>query len=423
MSVKTTGHFHTKLYIELEKVIPVKKDKDSLDVVKSSLRVLEDDISFLRDFEVSLPSETSNFLERMNSRYASAIEKIVREDESGHSDLEGILVSVNETRLQQYQKAAKSMLQMTRKELKSAFWFRDQFSLSQRIDDIEKRILEIDSSLTSKEPTEINKSINLYRDQINALSNIQNNFQGERIRSRRDISLKVLIWGIPILIGIWISDKFDSSSIFTFIVIMFMLAILSYLFVGSRQFEGIVSQNKVLLIVFFFILIVIISLWQFYDPILSYFNINLEDAREKSLSGIILFLSIFAVMMTLSFGPSGISAKIAERKFAVTIPTIDKNFSPGDGIVIPYSLENKRSGVITEIGVSSFAPGLHVFSEGKNILYKSMGGKSTENGEIEFLQVPIKAVPGEYTAELKWSFYVGSEKYTKINIIKVNVVS
>ena len=277
--------------------------------------------------------------------------------------------------------------------------------------------------MTSKEPTEIEKSINLYRDQINALSNIQNNFQGERIRSRRDISLKVLIWGIPILIGIWISDKFDNSSIFTFIVIMFMLAILSYLFVGSRQFEGIVSQNKVILIVFFFILIVILSLWQFYAPISSYFNINLEDAREKSLFVIPLILVTFVAMVTFLFGPGGISAKFGERKFAVTIPTIDKNFSPEDRIVIPYSLENKRSGVITEIGVSTFAPGLHMFSEGKYILYKSMGGKSTENGEIKFLHVPTKAVPGEYTAELKWSFYVGSEKYTKTNIIKVNVVS
>jgi len=401
----------------------VEKDKDSLDVVKSSLKVLEDDISFLRDFEVSLPSETSNFLERMNSRYASAIEKIVREDESGYSDLEDILVSVNETRLQQYQKAAKSMLQMTRKELKSAFWFRDQFSLSQRIDDIEKRILEIDSSLTSKEPTEIEKSVNLYRDQINALSKIQSNFQGERIRSRRDTSLKVLIWGIPILIGIWISDKFDNSAIFAFIVVMFMFTILSYLFVGSKQFEGIVSQNKVLLIVFFFILIVMISLWQFYAPISSYFNINLEDAREKSLFAIPIILTAFVTMVTVLFGTGGISAKFGERKFAVTIPAVDKNFSPVDEIVIPYSLENKRSGVITEIGVSIFAPGLHVFSEGKKILHKSMGGKSTENGEIKFLQVPIKAVPGEYTAELKWSFYVGSEKYTKTNIIKVNVVS
>jgi hypothetical protein len=141
-----------------------KEDKNLLDDVKSSLKVLEEDISFLRDFDVSLPSELSNFLDRMNSGYASAIEKIVREDESGYSDLEDILVSVNETRLQQYQKAAKSMLQMTIKELKSTFWLRDQFSLSQRIDDIEKRIVGIDSSLTLKEPTEIEKSINLYRD-------------------------------------------------------------------------------------------------------------------------------------------------------------------------------------------------------------------------------------------------------------------
>ena len=403
--------------------MPMKEDKNLLDVVKSSLKVLEEDISFLRDFDVSLPSEISNFLERMNSRYASAIEKIVREDESGYSDLDDILVSINETRLQQYQKAAKSMLQMTRKELKSAFWFRDQFSLSQRINDIEKRILEIDSSLTSKEPTESEKSINLYRDQINALSGIQNSFQGERIRSRLSISSKVLIWGIPILIGIWISNKFDNTAIFAFMVTMFIFAALSYLFVGSKQFEGIVNQNKVILLVFFFILVLIISLWQFHTPISSYFNINLEDAIKTSQLVIPLIIVTTSLMIIFLSGSSSISAKLAKRKFAVTIPTIDKNFSPEDRIVIHYSLENKRSGVITEIGVNIFAPGLHVSSEGKNILCKSMGGKSTENGEIKLLKVPIKTVPGEYTAELKWSFYVGSEKYTKTNIIKVNVVS
>ena len=402
----------------------MKKDKDFLDAAKSSLKVLEEDISFLRDFDVSLPSEILIFLERMNSRYASAIEKIVREDESGYSDLEDILVSVNETRLQQYQKAAKSMLQMTRKELKSAFWFRDQFSLSQRIDDIEKRILEIDSSLTSKEPTEIEKSIDRYRDQINALGGIQNSFLGERHRSRRDISLKVLFWSIPILIGIWISGKFDNSTIFAFIVIIFLFAALSYLFVGSKRFEGVVSQNKVILTISLCILIVVIFLWLFYAPISSYFNINFEGALATL--QVATFSVIFALILASVslFGVLNVPEMLARRNFVVVIPTVEynKNFSPEGEIVIPYSLENKRSDVITEIGVRIFAPGLVGLSKKRNILYKSIGGKSTENGELKLLDAPKEAVPGEYTVELKWGFYVGSKWYTKTNKIKVNVV-
>jgi hypothetical protein len=398
----------------------MEKDKNLLDVVKSSLKVLEDDISFLRDFDVSLPSEISNFLERMNSRYASAIEKIVREDESGYSDLEDILVSVNETRLQQYQKAAKSMLQITRKELKSAFWFRDQFSLSQRIEDIEKRILEIDSSLTSKEPTEIEKSINLYSDQINALGWIQNSFQLERRRSRLGMSLKVLFWSIPILIGIWVSGKFNNSTIFAFIGIILLFAILSYLFVGSKRFEGVISQNKVILGIALFVLIVVIFLWRFYTPISSYFNINYGDV-----STLVTMMGIFTIFIItiMALFSTEIPKTLAKRNFVVVIPAIDKNFSPRDEIVIPYSLENKRSGVITEIGVSIFAPGLSVLSEGKTILHKSMGGKSTENGELKLLQVPKEAVPGEYTVELNWRFYVGSKRYTRTDRIKLNVVS
>jgi hypothetical protein len=389
----------------------MKKDKNWLDVFKSSLKVLEDDISFLRDFDVSLPSELSNFLERMNSRYASAIEKIVREDESGYSDLEDILVRVNETRLQQYQKAAKFMLQMTRKELKTAFWFRDQFSLSQRIDDIEKRMREIDSSLTSKEPTGIGKPIKLYKDQINALGGIRNRLQGERRRSSVDISLKVFLWSSPILIGIWISGKFDNSTIFAFVVLIFLSAILSYLFVGNRRFESVLSQNKVIVIISLFALIVVLCLWRFYTPISSYLDINFENISTISIGILFIFYLVLRIL-----SPHG-------RNFVVEIPTIDKNFSSGDEIVIPYSLENKRSDVITEIGVSIFAPGLNVLSEGKNILHKSIGGKSTENGELKLLEAPKEAVPGEYIVELTWSFYIWSEEYTKTNEIKVNIVS
>jgi len=390
-----------------------KEDKNLLDDVKSSLKVLEEDISFLRDFDVSLPSELSNFLDRMNSGYASAIEKIVREDESGYSDLEDILVSVNETRLQQYQKAAKSMLQMTIKELKSAFWLRDQFSLSQRIDDIEKRIVGIDSSLTSKEPTEIEKSINLYRDQIDALGRIQDSFQGERLRSRVGISLKVLLWSFPILIGIWISGKFDNSTIFAFIVIIFLLAALSYHFVGNKRFEEVITKNKIKFIVFLLALLVITFLLLFSDKILSY---SVEIA-------VIAFMVIVISSGPILIFVIEIPEKLVKRKFLATISPVDKDFSPGDKIVIPYSLENKRSGVITEIGVHIYAPGLDVLSYGSQELYKSMGGKNTENGKLELLYVPKETVPGEYTVKLHWSFYVGSENFTKKDKIKVNVVS
>ncbi len=140
------------------------------------------------------------------------------------------------------------------------------------------------------------------------------------------------------------------------------------------------------------------------------------------LKGIVAISALLIIIMMIGYLEK-FPETLAKRNFVVVIPTINKNFSSGDRIVIPYSLENKRSGVITEIGVSIFAPGLSVLSEGKSILYKSMSGKSTENGELKLLEVPKETVSGEYTVELKWSFYVGSEKYTKTNELNVNVVS
>ena len=391
----------------------MEKNKNILDNVKSSLKILEDDVSFLRDFDGSLSSETSNFLKRMNSKYASAIEKIVQEDENGYSNLENISVSVNEMRLQQYQKATKSMLKMTKKELKNAFWFRDHFSLSQRINDIEKIIFRIDSSLTSKESIEIKKTINDYRNQINALSEIQNSFRRERYRSRLGISLKVVLWGVPILIGVWISNKFDNSTIFVFMVIIIFFALLSYLLVGNKRFEELIGKNKKLLVISFSFLVLIAFLWQisFY-----YYKISLESM----IGNLGISLGILVVSASIM---EEMAREYPKRNFVTVISAVNKNYSPENKIVITYSLENKRSGVITEVGVNIFAPGLTIFFKEKYILYKSISSKSTKNGEIKLLEVPLEVASGEYIVELNWSFYVGSEKYKKTDKIKINVVT
>jgi len=391
-------------------------EKDLLEIVKSSLKLIEDDISFLKELDLSLPSEISNFLGRMNNKYTLAIEKIVQEDESGFSELKDILVNINEMRLQQYQKAVNYMLQLTKKDLKNAFWLIDQLTISQKINDIEKKIFQINSSLTSKEPAEIENSIRLYIEQINTLLGLQDSLKIERHRSRFNISVKVLFWSIPILVGIWISGKFNNNTIIFLILMIIFSSILSYLFVGSQQFLKVVTYNKIIFIVASFIIIIGILFWQFYIAILPYFDIVLENLFPN-----IVMLVMVIMVMSVQFFPS-ISKEINKSKFIVEISKIDRSYSPGDKITIQYSLRNKSPSVIMEIGVQIFAPGLNVSSK-QNNLYNAMAGKSTVKGELKLLEVPTDAVFGDYTIELDWKFIYKSKKYRKSNKIKLNVVA
>lgn len=158
-------------------------------------------------------------------------------------------------------------------------------------------------------------------------------------------------------------------------------------------------------------------LWLFYDQISSHFEIKFDEIRPiVSIIGGLFWGVILIFVMD-------IPERLAKRNFVATISPVDKNFYPGDEIIIPYSLENKRSNVITEIGVHIYAPGLDVLSWGHKKLYKSMGGKTTESGELELLRVPKGTVPGEYTVKLNWDFHIGPKMYTKTNRIKVKVVS
>ena len=332
-------------------------NKDLLEIVRSSLKIMEDDISFLRELDVSLPTEISNFLGRMNNKYTSAIEKIVRDDKSGLSDLKEILVNINEMRLQQYQKAVNHTLQLTKNELKSAFWLTDQLTISQKINDIEKKIFLIDSSLTSKEPDRIENLIQSYTEQINMLLGLQDSLKIERHRSRFNLPLKVLFWSIPILIGIWISGKFNNNTIIFLILIIIFSSILSYLFVGSQQFLKVVTYNKITIIIASLIIIIGILFWQFYTAILPYFDINSDD--------IILLPIISFVVLFQIYSP--ILEQLNKSKFKVEIPKLDRSYSPGDKITIQYSLRNTCPSILTKIGVQIFAPGLTVLS--KKMIY------------------------------------------------------
>lgn len=387
-------------------------NKDLLEIVRSSLKIMEDDISFLRELDVSLPTEISNFLGRMNNKYTSAIEKIVRDDKSGLSDLKEILVNINEMRLQQYQKAVNHTLQLTKNELKSAFWLTDQLTISQKINDIEKKIFLIDSSLTSKEPDRIENLIQSYTEQINMLLGLQDSLKIERHRSRFNLPLKVLFWSIPILIGIWISGKFNNNTIIFLILIIIFSSILSYLFVGSQQFLKVVTYNKITIIIASLIIIIGILFWQFYTAILPYFDINSDD--------IILLPIISFVVLFQIYSP--ILEQLNKSKFKVEIPKLDRSYSPGDKITIQYSLRNTCPSILTKIGVQIFAPGLTVLSK-KNDLYNAMAGKSTGNGELKLLEVPKDAVFGDYTIELEWNFTYKSKTYRKSYKIKLNVVA
>lgn len=389
-------------------------EKDLLEIVKSSLKLIGDDISFLKELDISLTSEMSTFFIRMNSKYTLAIEKIVQEDESGFSDLKDILVNINEMRLQQYQKAANYMLQLAKKELKNAFWLIDQLTISQKINDIEKKIFQINSSLSFKVPAEIEKSIQLYIEQINILLGLIESLKVERHRSRFNISLKVLFWSIPILVGIWISGKFSNNTIIFLIFLILFLSILSFLFVGSKQFLDVISYNKKIIIATSFIITIGILFWHFYAPLSSFFEI---DSANKD--WYLLPISIIPMLFLLI---PNILRDINKSKFTVEIPKINGSYSPGDKIAIPYSLRNKSPSIITEIEVQIFAPGLTVLSKKKK-LFNAMAGKSTGKGELKLLEVPTDAVSGEYTIELEWKFFFKSHNYEKSYSIKLNIVA
>lgn len=279
------------------------------------------------------------------------------------------------------------------------------------MDTIEKDLIE-----TSKNLKLTDIAIKSFKENIINLSNLKNKLETERRDIRSKLFFTTIIWGIPILLGIYISDKYAQYTTHGFLLLL-IISFLLYTISGSVSSQKFIIKNKMLLTgIFLFNLLaalvlylIIISGLQFTDK----FYMDLEKYGSIALP----FLMIFLLIST-SYSQE-LKRYFKKKMLDIRIDVTNKQFKPGDKIPLNLILKNNGSKIITNISITLIASGFLLESdESKKIRALGMG----DTQEVSYIiNVPLDSPKGDYIMQLKTKFYIETNIFMKDNELTISV--
>lgn len=389
------------------------KEREIISKVETALQELKDDVSFAIKINANLTSDIEAFLSRMDNKYSESIKNIALGDvDTGNSELNEILGGIYETRLQFYKRLCYNYLTSLREDISNMLWLKNRFSFSDKIDTIDKELIEASKILVQKD-----LAIESFKDKIISLSDLKNKLETERKEIRSHLFWTTIIWGIPILLGLYISDKYAQYTVYGFLLVL-MVSILLYAISGSGSSQKFIIRNKMPLTGTF----LFVSLIVFAISYISYTGLLVSENMSLSLEKIFGFIApimILIVVVLTSFSRD-IQPYLKKKKLDIKIDITNKQFKSGDEIPLNLTLKNNGSKIMTNISTTVIATGLLLESV-ESTKIRALGIGDTKKG-VSTIKIPRNSPNGDYIIQFKTSFYIATEFFKKENKLTVSVI-
>lgn len=387
-------------------------EKELITKVEKTLEELRDDLLFSIGINAKKTSDIADFIDRMENRYAQSIKNIAIGDiDAGNLELNEILSGIYETRLQFYKRFSYDYLVSLREDISNRLWLKNRFLFSDKIDAIDKELME-----ASKTWMQGDVGIDSFKNKIKELSELEIKLEIEQKEARTNLFLKTLIWGIPILLGLYISDKYSQYSLHGFLLIL-IAGISLYTISGSTSFQKYIVNNKFLLLAIF-LLVMSTPFIIFYS---SYAGLQVIEKIFPYLANVGLFilpatLAIIAVLIPF-INEFHVNSK--KKKLPIKIDITKKQFKPGDKIPLNLVLNNEGSKIVTNISIILIASGLLLESD-KSMKIRAIGIGDTK--EIPYIiHIPTDSPTGDYIIQFKTEFDIETESFKKKNKLTISV--
>ena len=388
-----------------------KTEGEIIGEVETALQELREDVSFSLSINANIASDIEAFLSRMEMKYSESIKNIALGNK-GNSELNDILGGIYETRLQFYKRLCYTFLADLREDISNMLWLKNRFSFSDKIDTIDKELME-----TSQTLGESGVAIKSFKDNIINISNLKNKLDIERKEIRSKLFFTTIIWGIPILLGVYISDKYAQYTTHGLLLLL-MISYLSYTISGSASFQKFIIKNKMFLTgIFLFGLLAAIVLYLIIISGLQFTEKFYQDLEKNGLITIIIIVALFPFLKSYS---QELKRYLKKKMLDIKIDITDKQFKPGDEIPLNLILKNTGSKIITNISITLTASGFLLDSDvSKKIRVLGMG----DTQEVSYIiDVPPDSPKGDYIIQLNTEFYIETEHFMKENELTISVI-
>ena len=354
---------------------------------------LETDISTVSTVHPDAASEAKAFLEQVRINYSDATRRIILGDERGSSDLETLAASVAERRVRLLTEGISEVATGIRARINSwtAIWLRDRLSFYEQIDQVQKAVAELRSKV--KDNTEL---ANELRKQFLELLDVVKRLEREKQGAQYGIPIKVVMWGIPILVSVIIGRKLNWIQSMIACGFLIFVAVISYVLIRHYRPEA---------------------------PPRAPRGIRFEV--EKITMFIALIIALLPAVAFLL--PEYLPDYLMRRDIHLHLDPSADTVAPGSTFDVEYSLQNTMKNPIFGVNLTADAPGLVLPDEA--ISYNVVGGGEEKTGKIP-VEVPQDIPDGVYSIKIFCSFTaerdvfffsVGERSYEVRRTIKVTV--
>jgi len=399
---------------EVEAIGPTEA-QEAVRSVAEGVEQVRADVQFIGGINRNVAVELETLVTQVEAQRAAASAKIIDGDDAGIEEVRGILVALQGARLDSYKTCGEVLVREARRRLEHPLWPGNRVSIVEKLDETESRLGVLNSE-TSTAEVDATSLIEGYRREIDSVARILDRMRSEAGRARYLTPLKVLAWGLPIVIGLWFSyapSLVKQGSLVGLVV----LAGISYLLVGSPLIQRLSASRLVVGGTVFVILVLggVVGYLQRVALLSMLQQLRIGDV------GVVVGVGIAIVVLTLVSSLPEIMREVGRSRLHVRATMPGKRFAPDSDIDVHFSLTNRSSTVLTDVTLRVVAPGLMVPDETEPV-FKAIGARDTKEYAV-LLGIPTDAPEGEYALEFEWRFWRGTRRLERTTRLSIRVVS
>lgn len=299
----------------------MKNVKSFINTIEDSIYNMKREIELVDKLDSKFLKEQTFLIEQIEKKFFNIIkDNIDNEKELEHS-LNNIYEELQKNEIDFLNKFIEKQVYFLNNKVNSFLWYGERTSNLEQLDIIKNDLISL-----KKSNQNLNKVVKELRNKLDIIQKLNLRIMSDEKRSQFTIPFKILLWGLPIIIGIWASKQFTDEEIFIYLFLLLIFSVSSYFF------------NKFKLI-----------------------NINilkniLNILKKIHISSVIIpfiFLLMFA-----DIGITMINKYIAKSTMNLVLENIKKEVKKGELLNIPYSLNYKDSIPAVDVNISVNASGL-----------------------------------------------------------------
>ena len=334
--------------------------------IDHGLHDLNQDRSFIVLLVPSLVAEVDNVRKSLTDWYSKILKQIALGDDQGaENDLCNLLSRITTSRLGLLSEAAETATDRIYRIIRNPFWLGERNTYLEAIELVRTTLRNVES----EDP---NKALLQLVSSIQDVLKLERRMEGEERRAQFRLPIQVVFWGLPIIVGIWISGKFSSI------------------------------QNLIILGLLFGIVIITFSAVKF--RILSRINIHQWFRRSIRMipSQATTFVQIFfAMFMIALFLTPIINDIVVQHRMKATFGPLPTLIARGAEIRVPYRVYYDHQLAALGVKVYFSAPG--IIEVDRKAEFNALSSSRPKVGMFQ-IRVPDDIPPGLYLFELRVSF-------------------